>query len=295
MTFRYCVYELVIETPFPCPLLPVAPIDAEPEISVVEGAVPYSLDYSVAGESSWDASPGRFLLRGGDRAGRFLVEEGKRIIFHRNQNAEPERLAVCFFVSVLTALLQQRGLLVLHANTALIEQGAVAVCGESGAGKTTTIAGVLAQGNRLLADDITVLRLNKNSRLEVLPGIPHLHLCADTAAQFGYDISAVPRYPWRRMKAALPVPNLMTEQPSELYAIYYLKHTDSAVVSVRQLSGMEKFNMLQECIYGPLLPESPGKMFHVFSQIMAQTKVFKIERPANEWTLDRIVEVVLNG
>lgn len=294
MNYRYLAYELVIETPFPCPLLPAAPLDAVVDVMVVEGSVPLALENPAASHRMWDAAPGRFLLRGGNRSGRFLVEDGRSITLEKNPKAENERLGVSFFASILTALLQQRGFLVLHANTALTGRGAVAVCGDSGAGKTTTVAGLLARGNKLLADDITVLRLNGDGRVEVLPGAPHLHLCADTAGQFGYDISSVPRYPWRRMKAALPVPYLMADSAAQLDAIYFLKHSAGGRLAVRQLSGMEKFNALQDCIYGPLLPEAHGEMFHLFSRVMEQARVFLVERPADLWTLDDIVGAILH-
>lgn len=295
MIFRYLVYELVVETPFPCPLLPLAPVGVRTDITVVEGGVPRSLEMVVASEKNWDVSHGRFLLRGGPKAGRFLVEGGERITLQKNAGAENDRLAVNFFVSALTVLLQQRGLLVLHANTALAERGAVAVCGESGAGKTTTIAGILAKGGRLLADDITVCRIGDNGIMEVLPGPPLLHLCEDTADQFGFDISGVPQYPWRRMKAALPVPEIMAEAPASLNSIYFVKAGSSQMVTCRQLKGAEKFNTLQECIYGPLLPETHEKMFHHVAVVMDQVPVYLLERPRDSWSLDEVVKVIMNG
>lgn len=295
MRYRYLIYELVIETTFPCTLLPDAPHGVPVDITVVEGIVPRELDNPVVHNKIWDASPGRYLFRGGALSGRFLVEDGKRITLQRNPRAEDDRLAVHFFVSVLTALLQQRELLVLHANTALTERGAVAVCGESGAGKTTAVAGLLARGNRLVADDITVLRVTDDGIVEVLPGAPHLHLCEDTAEQFGFDITGVPRFSWRRMKAALPVPEIMADAPALLRAIYLVKIITGSCLSVRPLAGGEKFNALQECIYGPLLADAHKSMFHVFSVVMEQVAVYLIERPTDRWTVDEVIEEMLNG
>jgi len=293
--YRYIVYELVVETSFPCPLLPEAPEGVVVDVVVVEGRVPHKLDNPVAREPSWDATPGRFLFRGGKLAGRFLVEDGNRIILERNVEAEDSRLAVYFLASALTALLQQRGLLVLHANTALTARGALAVSGESGAGKTSTVAGIIARGGQLIADDITVLRLRDDNIIEVLPGPPHLHLCEDTADQFGFDIRDLPRFPWRRMKAALPVNGIMAQAPEPLKAIYLLKITDVKEVSCKYLSGMEKFDALQDCIYGPLLPDGHIELFSHLAAVAEQVDIGLVERPVYGWTLDEVVEVIMNG
>lgn len=295
MTYRYLVYELVVETTFPCLFLQVAPGDMGVDVTVVEGDVPKRLPSPTLSLNNWDASPGKFLLRCGPKSGRFLVEDGCRVTLQRGVHAEPDRLAVSFFVSVLTALLQQRDLLVLHANTALTSNGAIAVSGASGAGKTTAISGILSKGFKLLADDITVLRIGTNGVIEVLPGAPHLHLCEDTAEQFGFDISNVPRYPWRRMKAALPVYGIMAHSPAPLQSIYLLKLAPRNSISVKKLAGKDKFDALQECIYGPFLPDCHARFFSVFATVMTQVDLFLVERPKDQWTLDELVTVMTHG
>lgn len=294
MSFSYIVYGLVAKIPFACPLLTVAPEGAETDIEIVDGNVPYNLVNPTAHGNNWDATSDSILIRCGIKSGRFLVSHGNTITFQRSELVEQDRLFVSLFASALPLLLQQRGMLVLHANTALTDNGAVAVCGESGSGKTTTVAGILASGHKLLADDITVLRDMPNGMVEVIPGPPQLHLCEDTADQFGFDIIGVPRFQWRRMKAALPVPEKMSTEPAALKAIYYMKIGDGEAVTSRQLIGVEKFDILQDCIYGPFPPESNKSVFQLLSLMVSQVDVHLIERPAYSWTLDQVIEVILN-
>lgn len=296
MNFTYKAYGLVLELPFPCPMLPPAPDGVKPDVTVKEGPVPLLLSAPVYEDQNWQIEPGRFLLRGGLLAGRFLVEYGQQITLERNPRAEDARLAVHFMASVLAVLLQQRGLLVLHANTALTPFGAVAISGASGAGKTTTVAGLLKKGCTLLADDITVLQQKKCGPLvEVIPGAPQLHLCEDTAKLFGYDITALPRYPWRRMKAAVPADEVMANEAAPLHSIYLLTPTVSHELRISALSGVDKFAALQECLYGPLIPKEQSGMFSLHAMVLETIDIFRIERPESSWSLDEIVETILHG
>ncbi|RII28234.1 MAG: hypothetical protein CXR30_13570 [Geobacter sp.] len=293
MSYYYLAYGLVLQLPFVCPLVPNAPDGAKPDVTVTEGKVPKWLVSPIAEDKYWQIEPNKFLLRGGRKAGRFLVEDGAQITLERNPEADDVRLAIYFFATVLAVLLQQRGLLVLHANTALTPLGAVTVSGVSGAGKTTTVAGLLNKECQLLADDITVLRLNDTSLVEVVPGPPQLHLCEDTAEIFGYDIQNIPRFAWRRMKAAVSVPHIMAAQPAPLSALYQLVADDVDDVRIDKLSGFDKFAVLQDCLYGPTLPNEHPDQFALFSVMLDSIPFYRISRPASRWSLDEVIEVIL--
>ncbi len=295
MSYTYIAYDLIVSLPFPCPMLQRAPDGCTPDLVVEEGCVTKNLAMAVMKENNWQIEPGRFLLRGGLRSGRFLVENGSHITLERNPLAEDERLAVHFMATALPVLLQQRGDLILHANTVVTPDGAIAISGKSGAGKTTTVAALLRKGCTLLADDITMLRQNENKLVEVVPGPPQLHLCEETANMFGYDISGLPRYPWRRMKAAVPVHNVMAFNSVPLKKIYLIKISSSDEVRVTSLVGKEKFAALQESLYGPLIPDEQSKLFALHSVVLDSVEICCIERPHNRWCLDEVVEVILHG
>ena len=293
MTYTYSVYDLTLRVPFPCPPLAQAPEDATPDVVVSDGVVPRALVAPCAQDARWQAEPGRFLLRGGARAGRFLAEDGTRVTLERNPAAEDEMLAFHFLDSVLAAVLRQRGLLVLHANAAVAPRGAIAVSGESGAGKSTTLAALLQRGCTMLADDITVLRLDAAGRVEALPGVPQLHLTEEAAEGLGQDISGLPRYQWRRMKAAVPIQ--IASAPASLRALYLLRSGPGPDLQIQTLTGAAKFAAVQECIYGPLLPREHPDQFPLFVAVTEQVAVFRLERPAGRWSVAEIAEVLLSG
>ena len=295
MIHAYTAYGLTFHLSFPCPILPLAAPDAEPDVTVVDGPVPRQLSAPVAQDQSWQAEPGRFLLKGGRYAGRFLVESGRRVTLQRSSTAEDQALGFHFLDSVLAATLRQNGLLILHANSVVTPRGAVAVSGESGAGKSTTLAALLQRGCTMLADDVTVLRLGIDGRVEVLPGPPQYCLCEDAAQRLGQDIAGLPRHRKRNKKFVVPAHAAIAKTPLPLRALYLLRSHPGSELRVRCLNGAEKFDAMQEAIYGPLLPEEHPSQFPLFAALTSQVKVFRMERPEQGWTLDAVAEALLHG
>jgi len=296
MSYQYSAYGLTISTPFLCPVLPSAPAERPPDITVTDGTVADTLGPQAftSPDEMWQASAGSFLLRAGARAGVFVAKNGCQVTLQRSPNAEEHMLAFFFLDTVLAALLQQRGMVVLHANAAVTPAGAIAVSGVSGAGKSTTLAALLQRGCSMLADDITALRMDGAGQVLTLPGIPQMHLTEDSAAALGTDITSLPRYAWKRMKAAVPTRSAMYNEAVPLRALYLLETYAGDRLETRPLSGVLKFDALQKCIYGPLLAEEhPGK-FALFAAIMNQVRIYSVKRPDNRWSLDELVDTILN-
>lgn len=296
MNYTYTLFDLTLSVPFPCPLLTHAPTGTVPDVIMNEGPVPRSLPGSVAKGVGWQATTNSFLFQGAQQAGRFLIEDGKRITLQRNPEAKDDVLCAHLLASVIVALLRQRGNQVLHANVIDTPRGAVALSGVSGAGKTTTQAALLARGCHMVADDVSVLRLNEDSEVVALPGISKMNLCDDTAIKFGYEIDKLYRNPLRSGKVLVQVgPEAMVTAPVVLKTIYLLRCHPGNDLIVEQLFGTEKFIALQNCIYGPQLPEEHTSMFPIVSALADQVEMIRIDRPDGNDSLNKIVEVILHG
>jgi hypothetical protein len=294
MIHAHTAYGLTFHLPFLCPLLPTAALDAEPDVTVVEGPVPRQLDAPLAEQETWQAESDRFLFKAGRNAGRYLVESGNRITLERSPMSDDETLAFCFLEAVLPAALRQNHFLVLHANSVATLRGAVAIGGESGAGKSTTTAALLRRGCSLLADDVTVLRAGPNGGVEVLPGAPQFSLCPDAIDSLGQDPTGLSRHRRRSTKFVIPAHASMAADPSNLRALYFLRPYDGSEVCVRQLRGAEKFDAVQDSIYGPMLPHEHSAHFPLFAALTERVKVFRLDRPANRWTADAVAEALLH-
>jgi hypothetical protein len=292
-------YGLNFHLPFPCPQLPFAALGTIPDVSVVEGAVPRQLGEAAIRGEQFDAEPGRFLLRAGRRAGRFLVEDGTCITLQRSPASEDPVVAFQFLHSVMAALLHQRGNLVLHANAVLVEGGVTVLSGESGAGKSTLLAELAARGYPMLSDDVTALRLRPDGEIEVLPGPAWIHLCGDAATllstRLPTDVAGLPRHSWHRMKVAVPVPGVDGDgaRPFRRWANLAVHPGDH--LRVRSLSGTDKLSTLQASLTVPMPASEHAARFGLLHAVMNRVPILSVERPAGLWTMDQVVEAVLHA
>jgi hypothetical protein len=292
MHFTYHGYGLTIRAPFECPALEPAEGD-DVDLTVTEGRVPRRLASPAVGGPAWEAEPDRFLLRTGRRGGRFLVEHGQ-VTLERNPEADDRVLATAFVTVVLAAVLVQRGRLVLHANAAELDGGAVVIAGSSGAGKSTTLAALLKAGCRMLADDITVARLASDGRVEVLPGAGEVRLTHAASSRLGLDLPAELEAPWGRGKAVLPARARLATEPARLERMYLLETSDRSALDVTPLSGSEKFDGLITSVYGPLFAAEHDRVFPVCAAMLEQVQVFRIRRPTADWSIEQLSTVLLD-
>jgi hypothetical protein len=292
-THAYAAYGITFAVPFRCPGLSPAPPDIPADVVVRQAPVPRTLEAPLISDRRWDAEPGRFLLRGGRRSGRFLVQGGA-VTLERNPAAEEEVLARCFIEEVLPALLRQRGLVVLHANAVVTPRGVVAIAGPSGAGKSTTLAALLDRGCAMLADDLTALSCTPDGFIEVLPGAARVRLTEAAVNGLGYQRHPGLLASGPRMKSALAADaSVMAARPGRLSAIYLLCTHRGRRVKMRSVTGLEKFDAVQGSIYGPMLPaEHPGA-FPLIGTVMRTVDVYRLQRPAEGWTVPEVADVVL--
>jgi hypothetical protein len=294
MTYSYTVYGLTLGVPFPCPELTPATEDAAVDVVVEYGPVPRRLEPAVVESDRWDVQPGRFLWRGGPRAGRFLVEGGRRVILKRNAAAEDDRLRAFLLASVLAALLQQRGLLVLHADAVVLPTGAgVAVAGESGSGKTPTAAALIARGCSMLANDIVALRADPERGVMALPGIPRLHAWEDAAAALGRDPDGLARHPLRRGKVVVPLLAEASTEAAPLRFLCLLRSGSRDGVRARRLAGAERFAAVNESVHGPLLPEEHPAAFPLMARVAEDAAIWLVEHPHRHWSADEVARTLL--
>jgi hypothetical protein len=291
---RYGSYGLTVETPFPCRWLTPAPPSGEPDVTVVEGAVPEHLDAPVASGPGFDAAPGRFLLRGGQRAGRFLVEDGHRVTVDCPPGGDADIVAAFLLSQLLPAVLRHRGVPSLHADAVVTPDGrAMAVSGPSGAGKSTTTLALLTAGAAHLADDAVALRLDPDGRVVALPGPSRFHVYDEAARRLGVDTGRFERYPLRPGKAVV-VPESVASAPARLGGLFILSTHEDDAVRVRRVGGSEAFALIQDCILGPLLPDEHLAAFPTLAALADQVPILRVERPVARWTTDEIRRLILD-
>lgn len=115
---------------------------------------------------------------------RLRYADGTEFVFNRQctqvwatwpESLTLEDTAIYLLGPVLGLLLYLRGVTCLHASAVEIDGAAVAMVGDSGAGKSTTAAAFAHLGYRVLSDDVVTLNEHGNTFI-VHPAYPYIRL-----------------------------------------------------------------------------------------------------------------------
>jgi hypothetical protein len=165
----------------------------------------------------------RFSVPG---VGRYEVRAGTQISIQPAAAARADALSLFVLGTAWGALLYQRGELALHAGVVAIDGGAVAFCGPSTAGKSSTVAWFAGRGHPVLSDDLCRVEIRPGSLPRVWPSAPHLKLSAEAALRTGYRV---------------PCSGLDPREPLPLRAVYLLEWGDSALSRLRGITALQRF------------------------------------------------------
>jgi len=197
-----------------------------PEAPLLEGGAPINLD-AASSELCW---PGIALLR--VTAGT-LIE----VVPVPEASLASVRLAVAG--AGLAVLLQQRGVLVLHASSVQRRGKALCFAGPSGVGKST-IAGVLnARNQPLVSDGMTAVEFARSGELVVQAGPVGLKLWADSARALGFDEYRLGHASPRASKLVVPLQRVPMAGPTPLDHVFVVDQQGTpGVASLSPASGL---------------------------------------------------------
>lgn len=190
--YTYRAYGLEIASELPLPELRPASLSEVPDVVVRLGSLDHrAAATEVADEGHREFKVGEAFFQWGV-VGRILVRDGREIVIDPNDEVEAALLRAPLLGPVIAALLQQRGVLTLHASAVVIDGQVVAFLGRKGWGKSTTAAALQARGHTLIGDDVLAIRHDRRQPV-ALVGFPQLKLFPDSVAAVGEDPDSVPR------------------------------------------------------------------------------------------------------
>jgi hypothetical protein len=242
-------------------------------------------------------SPDQSWVEFGDTIGLYwqgvgvcLIRAGREIIVEP-ETAIDGRLRLMLLGPALGALLQQRGLLALHASAVAFEQGAVAFIGDKGWGKSTMAAALHVRGHELVADDMLAIDLNQKQPL-ALPAFPQLKLWPDSLAMLNYPAAQLPRLYPDFDKRGLRLTTCFSSRPRPLVCIYILGQM--AVPAIKRLPGSQSLLKLIPHWYATRFSQEVLDTFGVSTPFMEcadlirRLPVFELTRPDS---LEKVPEV----
>jgi hypothetical protein len=168
------------------------------------------------------------------------------------------------------AMLQQR--LVLHANALEKDGSVILIAGDSGQGKSTLSAQLLASGYRLHSEDVAVFA----DSAAVWRGMQSLLLQPEAAVQWPFVVLE------KGDRQLLQVP----QSQQVCYPVKALICVSFAeVTAVTELKGMAKFALLRRQCYRPFLSQALGianQQAKLLAQHFATIPVWHYQRPRHQ-------------
>jgi len=209
-------------------------VNLGPETDWVREArrLPSHLERPRPGEVERDDSPftltsfgsGEFFeLAYGSEALFFVDGAAKRVWGMCPPPLTTEDTATYLLGPVMGFVLRRRGVLALHASAVCIGGQAVALCGESQAGKSTIAAALALRGVPVLCEDITPL-VEQDGKFHVEPGYPRVCLWPDAVEKLFGARDALPQLTssWEKFFLPLDGGNAKFEGQRRVVSAVYL-------------------------------------------------------------------------
>ena len=148
------------------------------DIVIKENSLPLNLEGAVKKGIGFQIKPGHYFLHI-EEVAKYHVIEGKEIQIDRYSGAGINELKVFLYASVYGGLCHLRGVLPMHAGAIMHENNSYLFTGNTGAGKSTTVAKLQQKGYSVLTDDLAPLSFNVDGLASVSQGVSRIKLWED--------------------------------------------------------------------------------------------------------------------
>lgn len=249
------------------------------DVTIEMGEVPVALPQQRKVEA-WAAARGETCLLKFKGIGRFLVQNGRRIVAYKEPNATFSDLRGFLIGSALAAAAHQRRLVPLHVSAVLSPYGAVAFTGDSGAGKSTMAAHLNKSKNwPLISDDVSRLSIVEN-RAYLESGVNTVKLWKDALSSLGKTSAGLKRDLTRFDKYHAIEADSFRSGQFPLEQLVLLEWGDKLEKS--EVRGKRAFEVALNSIYRPELAAMCGnrdKLVQAAIALAGSTKISVLKRP----------------
>lgn len=289
----YYIFDLLIDSEIPLPLSIIEPSHIKQvDVRIRYGAVPSELP-DIIRRQSWYALNQREGIFSIPHVAAFHISEGETIVIQVEASTDLRTLHVWLLGVGLSMLLHQRGILQLHASTVVKQGKALLICGQKGAGKSTTAANFIRNGYLLMADDVSVVK-QKNDIFYVFSAFPQQNLIPDALEKLHLSSKDLHYLHNVDSKYVYSQENAFYSGSAQIEAICVLEKHD-APLSIMPIVGQNKLFELQNHIirkYFMVIPELITSQTILLMEISSQIPVLHIQRPNNEDVVEELYKQV---
>jgi hypothetical protein len=299
LEYTYWAYGLKVGSQLPFPELLPLQNDDPCDLTVAWGSIPV-IEKTPNGfhSETYDITPTRYRITIKDVASYF-VQEGKRIIISADPNADQDSIRLFCLSNAFAAALHQRKTIPIHC-AALIDKGQlVLVLGDSGAGKSTTMASLVQKGLKTFSDDVCVpFQDPETGRISLFSSYPMMKFWKETLDLVGLN-SKVDRKirPDMEKYGIYFHQSFLTEALNPKLIILLEKTDEVSTPILAPISGIELFTKLESNAYrGEYLGFSDLKKEHfmLFTQLANQSACYLLKRPLTGNFVNEVAQKIIN-
>ena len=214
----------------------------------------------------------------------YYVADGKQIIIHPHPaNVEDRVIRLFLLGAAIAGILQQRRQVPLHTSAVVVNDRLTLIAGQSGAGKSTTLAGLKQRQYRIFSDDITVLKeLPDDDCISGVASYPMIKLWERSLQTLQLDDRSFPVMPGYE-KYGFFFHGAFDTQQYPVERIILLETGQTDIIRHKQLWGSEAFAGVVQHVYKAVLFRQPAMRalcFDVITKMVKCSEVYQITRPA---------------
>jgi energy-coupling factor transporter ATP-binding protein EcfA2 len=226
---------------------------------------------------------------------RYLAQNGDTIMIEAHAALTEMRMLRLFtLATIFAAILTQRKKLPMHASAILHHNELVLICGDSGAGKSTTLAGLIKNNHTVFSDDVVAM----DAAMNTTASYPMIKLWEDAQDKLAHD--------------DFEDRSFVIKPGMKKYGIFFHDKFDTANYPVKKVLILKKgaveqitsvkvtatnaFKELSKQVYRPMLihnNELRALQFAVISALVNTSIVYQITRPVI-CKVDDLVQYVEN-
>lgn len=295
--YKYWGYGLTIASEIEFPELFPYEFE-EADLNITIGNTPESLSgESLINKVRLSITPEDYLqtIKG---VANYYAANGESILVEPLPGADYKSIRLFLLSNAMAAVLHQRNTIPFHASAIHYKDGVVLFCGNSGAGKSTTVTNLQTKGYKVFSDDVCVLKEGEQKdEMFALPSYPVVKLWADSFVKSGLELASENDQlrPGIHKYARCFHEGYEIEPRKILQVFILVKDKDIQDAEISRLFGLDAFKLLGFNSYRLLQTNAMKKRnihFSNMSRLASTVPVFKIRRSDQSNTIAKVIALI---
>lgn len=294
MQKKYIAGGIIIETEIEFPEL--IETKGESDVLLTYGEVPEELKGIKDEKALFSSNENEVLFRM-PKIARYLIEGHSKItieLIDKKRKADAEKYILTFILGVLSF---KKGFYPLHGGGVIHNGEAYLFTGYSGAGKSTTMAGLQQRGFQPVGDDIANLFV-KDGKVFVHPCFPRFKLWKDSLNILNKNGSGEYHLRSDMDKYLVPMGDDFSTEPVPVKRIYLLVEDRDFEYFFKEVKGKEKLQRLKANSYKPWMVKAFSlnqKHFGLMNDIIGKIEFFEYHRPLDRANIEKMYDLLIEN